>query len=70
MFDSPFDYCPLHNEMVLLDQTVEECAKEHGCADSGKCPLYNEFMGTGAEARALQNTEECSNVPFVQRKSR
>lgn len=70
MFDSPFDYCPLHKEMVLLDQTVEECAREHGCADSGKCPLYKQFMGTGEEARALQNKEERSDVPSVQRKVR
>lgn len=66
MFDSPFDYCPLAKEMVLLDQTVEECAREHGCADSGKCPLYKQFMGTGEEARALQ--KEHSDVPSVQRK--
>lgn len=61
MFDSPFDYCPLQKEMVLLDQTVEECAREHGCADSDKCPLYKLFMGTGAEAKALKKAEECSN---------
>lgn len=63
MFDSPFDYCPLQQEMVLLDQTVEECAREHGCADSGQCPLYKQFMGTGAEVRALKNAEECVHVP-------
>lgn len=54
MFDSPFDLCPRQREMVLLDQTVEECAREHGCEDSSRCPLGKCFVGTGDEARQLQ----------------
>lgn len=45
MFDSPFDYCPVCNEMVLLDQTQRECSSEHHCASSVSCPLARCFGG-------------------------
>ena len=45
MFDSPFDYCPVCNEMVLLDQTRRECSGEHHCAASVSCPLAGCFSG-------------------------
>jgi len=45
MFDSPFDYCPVCNEVVLLDQTHRECASEHHCASSVSCPLERCFCG-------------------------
>ncbi len=44
MFDSPFDRCPVCNEMVLLDQTQKECAREHGCRNVD-CPLGRYFVG-------------------------
>ena len=44
MFDSPFAYCPLCGEMVLLDQTRRECAAEHGCGER-ECPLGGCFSG-------------------------
>lgn len=45
MFDSPFDRCPRCGEMVLLDQTLKECAREHHCQDIENCPLGDEFCG-------------------------
>lgn len=44
MFDSPFVFCPRCGEMVLLDQTRRECAREHGC-DQEPCPLAAWFGG-------------------------
>ncbi|HEY3431895.1 MAG TPA: hypothetical protein VGK09_05040 [Rhodocyclaceae bacterium] len=58
MFDSPFDLCPVHREMVLLDQTVEECARDHSCQDYSQCPLGKCFVGTGDEARQLQKERD------------
>lgn len=45
MFDSPFTLCPRRNEMVLLDQTLKECAREHRCRDTKHCPLARYFRG-------------------------
>ncbi|MCX7179326.1 MAG: hypothetical protein NTX56_11325 [Proteobacteria bacterium] len=45
MFDSPFDYCPVCKEMVLLDQTKRECGNEHHCASDVSCPLERCFSG-------------------------
>ena len=56
MFDSPFDRCPVCNEMVLLDQTRKECAREHGCGNID-CPLARYFVGYdfSAAARSAPN---------------
>ena len=43
MFDSPFALCKRHNEMVLVDQTLVECAREHACDDTCTCPLARYF---------------------------
>ena len=45
MFDSPIDRCPVCGEMVLLDQTPVECAREHGCSADTACPLQEYFTG-------------------------
>ncbi len=45
MFDSPFEYCVRLGEVVLLDQTLKECAREHGCLDTVTCPLQALFCG-------------------------
>jgi hypothetical protein len=45
MFDSPIDKCPVCGQMVLLDQTQFECAREHKCSDGMICPLMNYFTG-------------------------
>jgi hypothetical protein len=44
MLDSPFEYCPLCREYVLLDQTAQECAREHHCS-LHECPLRKLFTG-------------------------
>ena len=45
MFDSPIDHCPVCGQMVLLDQTQVECAREHSCSADVSCPLQNYFTG-------------------------
>lgn len=45
MFDSPFDFCPHCGEIVLLDQTQIECAREHQCDPKQVCGLQNLFTG-------------------------
>ena len=45
MFDSPIAPCPVCREMVLLDQTKTECAREHRCGKRTVCPLENCFSG-------------------------
>ena len=45
MFDSPIDRCPVCAQMVLLDQTQVECAREHGCNTKMPCPLQRYFTG-------------------------
>lgn len=45
MFDSPIERCPLCEQMVTLDQTRFECAREHGCAPGTECPLERYFTG-------------------------
>ena len=38
-FDSPIGRCEAVRELVLLDETQQECAREHGCAPDFECPL-------------------------------
>jgi len=45
MFDSPIERCPVCGEMVLLDQTRRECAREHRCRGDVVCPLDKYFTG-------------------------
>ncbi|MDP2134840.1 MAG: hypothetical protein Q8J99_14665 [Sulfuritalea sp.] len=45
MFDSPIEPCPVCGQMVLLDQTQVECAREHGCRSETPCPLQKFFTG-------------------------
>ncbi|MBI5107491.1 MAG: hypothetical protein HZA62_01975 [Rhodocyclales bacterium] len=45
MFDSPVSPCPVCGEMVLLDQTKAECAREHHCGGKTLCPLQEFFSG-------------------------
>ena len=42
--DSPMEVCPKCGKYVLLDQTVRECADEHGCKPA-ECPLQRHFSG-------------------------
>lgn len=43
MFDSPVARCELVHEMVLIDETQMECAREHGCPPDRICPLARYF---------------------------
>ena len=52
MFDSPFDVCPVCRQVVLLDQTQAQCAREHGCPGAGACSLEPYFTGVACIAIA------------------
>lgn len=41
--DSPIARCEAVREMVLLDETQRECAREHACPPGRKCPLQGCF---------------------------
>lgn len=45
MFDSPIEACPVCGQMVVLDQTQVECAREHHCSGETECPLQKFFTG-------------------------
>lgn len=52
-FDSPVGRCEVIRELVLLDETQQECACEHGCGRSEDCPLqgwFAEFSGVADPA--------------------
>jgi hypothetical protein len=57
LIDSAFEICPVCDEYVFLDQTQQECAREHHC-ENVKCPLQRFLVGkpmrestdTGGEA--------------------
>ena len=38
LIDSPFEICSVCDEYVFLDQSYEECAREHKCGHQ-HCPL-------------------------------
>ena len=41
--DSPIGRCEAVHEMVLLDETQAECAREHDCPPDRQCPLDGHF---------------------------
>lgn len=43
MFDSPVARCEVIREMVLIDETQAECAREHDCPADRECPLARYF---------------------------
>ncbi len=45
MFDSPIESCPVCGQIVALDQTQRECAREHHCDSGTECPLRECFTG-------------------------
>lgn len=45
-FDSPIGRCEKVHEMVLLDETQQECAREHDCPPGRECPLEGCFTTT------------------------
>ena len=53
-FDSPLGRCEAVRELVLLDETQQECACEHGCPPGFDCPLkgwFTEQSGVNDPAR-------------------
>ena len=52
MFDSPFEFCSVCRQYVLLDQTQPQCAYEHGCSTRTACPLAKYFTGFEFDAAA------------------
>lgn len=44
-FDSPIERCSVCKSYVLMDQTQEECAREHQCGRGTDCPLKRYFEG-------------------------
>ena len=42
LIDSPFEICSVCDQYVFLDQTYEECAREHKCGHQ-HCPLKRYF---------------------------
>jgi hypothetical protein len=55
--DSPIGRCEAVREMVLLDETQRECAREHDCPPGRECPLedcFAQVSGTSEQtAQAL-----------------
>lgn len=52
IFDAPIGRCEAVKEMVLLDETQTECAREHGCPPGRVCPLdgcFTTVSGISAE---------------------
>lgn len=43
MFDSPLEWCSRCKDWIALDQTVEECTKQHRCRD-GECPMIARLL--------------------------
>jgi hypothetical protein len=58
MFDSPFEFCSVCRQYVLLDQTEPQCVREHRCNGNVACPLAKYFTGFdfGAAAQAGDQT--------------
>ena len=70
--DSPVGRCEAVREMVLLDETQTECAREHGCPPGFECPLAGYFVNTSGlseetademAARGAQITRRCARLP-------
>ena len=56
IFDSPIGRCEADREMVLLDETQIECAREHNCPPGRNCPLdgcFTPVSGLSEEDAAL-----------------
>jgi hypothetical protein len=67
MFDSPFEFCSVCRQYVLLDQTQPQCAYEHGCSVRTTCPLAKYFTGFdfGGAARATERPPHRMREPPV-----
>ena len=52
IFDSPIARCDAVHEMVLTDETQQECAREHDCPADRVCPLCGYFTETSGIVEA------------------
>jgi hypothetical protein len=55
MFASPFEWCKVCKDYVLLDQSHRQCAREHGC-QLIDCPFAKYF--TGPDVKAGDNAND------------
>jgi hypothetical protein len=66
IIDSPIGRCEAVHEMVLLDETQQECACEHGCPAGFDCPLagyFAEVSGLSEEdAEMMKHAGECMKI--------
>ena len=60
MFDTPFEFCSVCRQYVLLDQTEPQCAREHACNGNVACPLAKYFTGFDFGAAAQSSGEHPS----------
>ncbi|MBP8897707.1 MAG: hypothetical protein KBG32_04420 [Sulfuritalea sp.] len=56
MFDSPIESCPVCGQIVALDQTQRECAREHQCESNVECPLRKYFTGLDFSAALAKDS--------------
>lgn len=61
MFDSPIARCEIVCEMVLIDETQAECAREHDCPPDRICPLARYF----AEPAIVVGSDAASATPAL-----
>ncbi len=63
-FDSPIGRCDAVHEMVLLDETQQECAREHDCPAGRLCPLEGYFAETAeTDVRSVRPPAESATAP-------
>ncbi|QID17572.1 hypothetical protein G3580_07885 [Nitrogeniibacter mangrovi] len=62
--DSPVGRCEAVREMVLLDETQAECAREHACPAGRQCPLDGCFYHTsGVSEQTADAIAETPHAP-------
>lgn len=62
-FDSPVGRCEAVREMVLLDETQPECAREHDCPPGRVCPLEGQFTERSGVVDAVLPEEKQAKRP-------
>lgn len=69
--DSPIGRCEAVKEMVLLDETQAECAREHNCPPGRVCPLEGCFTPLSgiAEEHVEEMTEAMEHAAVKMRRT-
>lgn len=65
IFDSPIGRCEAVKEMVLLDETQIECAREHDCPPGRNCPLDGCF--TPVSGLSEEDAELLARKPAIRK---